>query len=106
MTFLFQLVQKEDAISRFELEKLLRLSSFSKAQVSEILLSVPFVKRAEAVEFTPLNPNISPSDPLDTLMKELFFIGGFLFLLFIFGAIFILGRKNDRQNSQNQQSSQ
>ena len=68
--------------------------------------SVPFVKRAEAVEFTPLNPNISPSDPLDTLMKELFFIGGFLFLLFIFGAIFILGRKNDRQNSQNQQSSQ
>lgn len=44
MTSAFQLVQGEDAISRFELSSLMRSSGLEKIALKEILLSVPFFK--------------------------------------------------------------
>lgn len=46
MTCLFQLVQREDSISRFELSALMHSAGFKRIALKEILFSVPFFKGA------------------------------------------------------------
>ena len=56
---------------------------------------VPFVKRAEAAEFTPLLiPATADAAPLDNLQINLFLVGGLVFLVFVVGALFMLGKKS------------
>ena len=54
--------------------------------------AVPFVKRAEAAEFTPLLvPEVATPDPLEILQDNLAFVAGVAFLTFALIALIILG---------------